>query len=93
MRDAEDAAWLAMYDDQPTFTITLNWPSTPTNTIYQARRGGSWADVTGLVRGRTGAGGAAGKQARFVVYAYVNSATAVTACTRRAPRSSRAPTH
>ena len=55
LRDAESAAWLALYDAQPTFTITLNWPATPTNTIYQSRRSGSWADVTGLVRGKRGA--------------------------------------
>ena len=55
LRDAESAAWLAEYDAEPTFTITLNWPATPTNTIYQARRSSSWADVTGLVRGPRGA--------------------------------------
>ena len=51
---------LAQYDAEPTFTITLNWPATPTNTVYQARRGGAWADVTGLVRGPTGSSGADG---------------------------------
>ena len=77
-----NAAWLAQYDDEPTFTILINWPATPTNTVYQARRGSSWADVTGLVRGPKGARGTDGDdgdQARFLVYAYVNSAVAPTA--------------
>ena len=55
-----NAAWLAQYDDEPTFTITINWPATPTDTVYQARRGAAWADVTGLVRGATGADGSDG---------------------------------
>ena len=68
-----NATWLADYDDEPTYTITINWPATPTNTVFQARRSSSWADVTGLVRGPKGI---AGDQARFVLYAYINSATA-----------------
>ena len=51
--------WLAQYDAEPTFLISINWPATPTNTVYQSRRSDSWADVTPLVRGRTGATGAA----------------------------------
>ena len=77
-----NATWLAMYDASPTFTITLTWPVTPTNTVYQSRRGSAWADVTGLVRGPTGTTGSDGDdgtQARFLVYCYVNSAVAPTA--------------
>ena len=51
---------LAQYDAEPTFNIILNWPATPTNTVYQARRGGSWADVTGIIRGPRGLAGATG---------------------------------
>ena len=51
---------LAEYDANPTFTITLNWPAVPTNTVYQARRSSAWADVTGLVRGPRGIGGVDG---------------------------------
>ena len=61
---------LAQYDAEPTFTITLNWPATPTNTVYQARRSSAWADVTGLVRGPVGIG----KQGAFDVYCYANAA-------------------
>ena len=49
-----NADWLAQYDAEPTFTIILTWGTT---TIYEARRGGAWADVTGLVRGPAGAKG------------------------------------
>ena len=53
-----NASWLAQYDAEPTFTIIVSWPAVnPTNTIYQSRRGGSWADVTGLVRGPPGTSG------------------------------------
>ena len=71
-----NATWLASYDDEPTYTITINWPATPTNTVFQARRSSSWADVTGLVRGPKGTAGDDGDQARFEVYAYINTATA-----------------
>ena len=71
-----NASWLASYDDEATYTIIIAWPATPTNTIYQARRSSSWADVTGLVRGPTGAIGA---QGRFLVYEYINAATGPTA--------------
>ena len=61
LRDAGiSAAVLAQYDASPTFNIVLNWPVTPTNTVYQARRAGAWADVTGIIRGPRGPGGAAG---------------------------------
>ena len=55
---------------KPTFTIILTYGAT---TIYQSRRGGAWADVTGLVRGPMGD---KGDQARFLVYAYINAANA-----------------
>ena len=71
-----NAAWLAMYDDEPTYTIQINWPVAITDTLYQSRRGGAWADVTGLIRGKQGAAGAEGSQGRFLVYAYVNSGVA-----------------
>ena len=74
-----NAAWLAQYDAEPTFTIEISWPVAATDTVYQSRRGGAWADVTGLIRGQKGAKGADGAQARFLVYAYVNSAVAPTA--------------
>ena len=77
-----NASWLAQYDDEATFTIIVAWPATPTNTVYQARRSSSWADVTGLVRGPRGLAGTDGddgEQGRFLVYAYVNSAVAPTA--------------
>ena len=50
-----NAAWLAQYDAEPTYTISLYWPATnPTSTIYQSRRASAWADVTGLIRGPMG---------------------------------------
>ena len=50
-----NATWLAQYDAQPTYVISLAWPAaTPTTTIYQARRSGAWADVTALVTGPKG---------------------------------------
>ena len=55
-----NADWLAQYDEESTFLISVNWPATPTNTVYQSRRADSWADVTPLVRGKTGTAGAAG---------------------------------
>ena len=70
---AANADWLAAYDDEPTYTIEINWPVAVTDTLYQSRRGGAWADVTGLIRGKVGP---AGPQSRFLVYAYVNSAVA-----------------
>ena len=74
--EAANAAWLAQYDDDATFTIVISWPVTPTNTVYQSRRSSTWVDVTGLVRGPRGF---TGSQARFVVYAYINAAIAPTA--------------
>ena len=73
-------AWLAQYDDEPTFTITITHGTT---TLYQARRGSSWADVTGLIRGQRGL---TGFQARFLVYAYINATDALKPTT--APASS-----
>ena len=68
-----NADWLAQYDAEPTFTIAVSWPATPTNTIYQSRRESAWADVTGLVRGPQGE---VGSQARFDLLCYANAATA-----------------
>ena len=62
-RDAYDAAndgWIESYDAEPTYTIILEWPTTPTNTVFQARRGGAWADVSALVRGPRGDTGGRG---------------------------------
>ena len=42
------------FDDNPNLAIILTWPVTPTNTVYQVRRGGAWADVTTVVRGPMG---------------------------------------
>ena len=57
-----NSSWLAQYDANPTYTILISWPLTPTNTVYQARRNGSWADVTGLLRGPRGEQGLEGPQ-------------------------------
>lgn len=46
-----NAAWLAQYDAEPTYTIILTYGTT---TVYQSRRGNAWADVTGLIRGPGG---------------------------------------
>ena len=64
LRDAYEtanASWLAEYDAEPTFSISLVYGTT---TLYQARRGSAWADVTGLV---TGPRGLVGSQARFTI--------------------------
>ena len=61
------------FDDNPNLAIILAWPATPTNTVYQVRRGSAWADVTVVVRGPRGDGGA---QGRFDVFCYANAATA-----------------
>ena len=50
-----NAAWLAQYDADPTFTIIITYGST---TLYQARRSSAWVNVTGLVRGPAGTNGA-----------------------------------
>ena len=52
------------FDDNPSLAITLNWPATPTNTVWQVRRSSSWADVTPAIRGPMGL---MGDQARFTV--------------------------
>ena len=73
MRDTQgttDPAWLAQYDAEPTFVIIISWPTTPTNTKYQARRAGAWADVTGLLRGPSGDDG---DQGRFYIVVHTNS--------------------
>ena len=60
------------FDDNPNLAIILTWPVTPTNTVYQVRRGSAWADVTGVVRGPMGL---MGNQGRFDVYCYANAET------------------
>ena len=52
------------FDDNPSLAITLNWPATPTSTVWQVRRSSSWADVTPAIRGPMGL---MGDQARFTV--------------------------
>ena len=49
-----NADWLAQYDAEPTFIISLTYGST---TTYQSRRGGSWVDVTPIVTGPSGRDG------------------------------------
>ena len=63
------------FDDNPNLAIILTWPVTPTNTVYQVRRGSAWADVTGVVRGPMGL---IGNQGRFDVYCYDNAQTVPT---------------
>ena len=63
------------FDDNPNLAIILTWPVTPTNTVYQVRRGSAWADVTGVVRGPMGL---IGNQGRFDVYCYDNAETVPT---------------
>ena len=68
-RDAYDTAnsgWLDQYDAEPTYTIILTYGTT---TIYQSRRGGAWADVTGLVRGPSGEDGSSGSFERQIFQA------------------------
>ena len=71
-----NASWLAQYDAEPTFTIILTWGST---TIYQARRGGSWADVTGLLRGPAGTDGVPPIYQRWIFQAAASQPSAPTA--------------
>ena len=79
-RDAGlNAAAVAEFDADPNLSIILTWPVAVANTVYQARRGNAWADITGVVRGPGGArgtDGSDGNQARFLVYAYINAAAA-----------------
>ena len=66
LRDRNNAAWLAQYDASTRPSPSrYRGRSSATDTVYQSRRGGAWADVTGLVRGEKGTGGATGPQARF----------------------------
>ena len=75
-----NASWLAQYDAEPTFTITLSWPTAnPTDTIYQSRRGGSWADVTGLLRGPAGTDGVPPIYQRWIFQAADSQPSAPTA--------------
>ncbi|MCY4441141.1 MAG: hypothetical protein OXE53_13125 [Deltaproteobacteria bacterium] len=55
------AATLAEFDANPNLAIILTITGTnPKTTVWQVRRGGDWADVTGAVRGPGGAPGSAG---------------------------------
>ncbi len=49
-----NVSWLAQYDAEPTFIISLTYGST---TTYQSRRSGSWVDVTPIVTGPAGRDG------------------------------------
>ena len=51
-----NTAWLAAYDAEPAAVVTVTYGST---TVYQARRGSSWVDVTPIlsVRGPQGVAG------------------------------------
>ena len=42
------------FDENPALAIIITWPVAVTDTVYQARRGSAWADVTGVVRGPIG---------------------------------------
>ena len=79
LRDADPGGLtgteLDPFDDNPNLAIILAWPATPTNTVYQVRRGSAWADVTGVVRGPMGL---VGSQGRFDVFCYDTAATAPT---------------
>ena len=57
---AANAAWLAQYDADRTFLILLRW--TGGGGVVQRRNvaGDAWEDVTDVIRGPAGAGGAAG---------------------------------
>ena len=79
--ETANAAWLAQYDDEPTYTIAISWPATPTNTVYQARRASAWADITPIIRGPIGNRGLAGGDGMAVALAFLESATAPTAPT------------
>ena len=68
--------WLALYNAQRAFFIFLD-PTTGSDTFERRNVAGTgWEVVTNLVKG---ARGDVGPQARFSVYAYVNSAVAPTA--------------
>ena len=75
-----NTSWLAEYDAEPTYTIILSWPTgTPTDTIYQSRRNGSWADVTGLLRGPAGVDGSPPIYQRWIFQAAATRPSAPTA--------------
>ena len=71
-----NSSWLGQYDNQPTYTIILTWGS---NTIYQARRGSAWADVTGLLRGPAGRDGGTPIYQRWLFQASSSKPSAPTA--------------
>ena len=61
-----NADWLAQYDANPTYIISLNFGSTIT---YESRRGGAWADVTPIVTGPAGEDGGTPIYQRWVFQA------------------------
>ena len=74
-----NAAWLTEYNGDRSFYIQLVWTGNASVVQRRTAAGTGWEDVTGIIRGGRGAGGATGAQGRFLVYAYVNSAVAPTA--------------
>ena len=78
---AGNAAWLTQYNDNLNFLIVLTYGTT---VVYQRRNaaGSAWENAQGLIRG---APGDEGPQARFLVYAYINTATALRQRRQAAP--------
>ena len=66
------APWLTEYNDDLSLWIRLVWDD---GDVIQRRNGAgtAWEDVTQVI---TGPRGGAGRQARFLVFAYVNASTA-----------------
>lgn len=58
---AANATWLAEYDANPTWAITIT-ETTGGTTTFQSRRGSTWADVTPVARGDRGRQGIQGQQ-------------------------------
>ena len=91
-RDAYDTAnsgWLDQYDAEPTYTIILTYGTT---TIYQSRRGGAWADVTGLVRGPSGEDGSSGSFERQIFQASTTPITTAPTTPASIPTADAIPT-
>ena len=68
------APWLAEYNDDLALWIRLDWDD---GTVIQRRNGAgnAWEDVTQVI---TGPRGGAGRQARFLVFGYLNASVAPT---------------
>lgn len=56
-----NATWLAVYDANPTYAITIT-ETTGSTTTFQARRSSAWVDVTPVARGPRGPQGNQGLQ-------------------------------